>query len=79
MKIQRHLKIDTIKKIKEFVAIADEFTGEIQIESGRYCIDGRSMMGIFTLNILMPLRVTIEHDNFEEIEIIDEKLREYYS
>ena len=51
---------------------------EIYVESGKYCIDGRSIMGIFSLNITAPMLITINSKDVEdivEIEAFLEKLK----
>lgn len=60
--------LNTIPKVKNFVAVAEQFKSEIDILSGRYVISGKSIMGIFSLNLLEPLLAKILTDDREEIE-----------
>lgn len=56
------LLINTIDKVKTFIDINSSFNGVITVSSGRYVIDGKSIMGMFSLNLIEPLEVMIEAD-----------------
>ena len=61
--------INTIDKIKEFVYIAGKIDEELDLVSDRYIINGKSILGIFSLNLSRPVQLTIyaEGSRFEEI------------
>lgn len=61
--------INTIDKIKEFAAVAGKIDEELDLVSDRYIINGKSIMGIFSLNLSRPVRLTIyaEGSRLEEI------------
>ena len=59
-----NIKLDTIDKVKEFVNKINTFDGDFDLVSGRYVIDAKSIMGIFSLDISAPLRLDI-HDDAE--------------
>lgn len=42
------------------------FDGSIELRQGKICISGKSILGIFSLNLLEPLDATIISDNNEE-------------
>ena len=54
--------IDTIDKVKAFCKKANEIDGDILVESGRYAVDGKSIMGIFSLNLSKPLTMKVVND-----------------
>lgn len=61
--------IDTIDKIKEFVNVAMSSKLEtIDVKSGRFTVDARSIMGIFSLNVSEPVDVVVENGNDTDIE-----------
>lgn len=61
--------IDTIDKIKEFVNVAMSSKLEtIDVKSGRFTVDARSIMGIFSLNVSEPVEVVVENGNDTDIE-----------
>lgn len=49
-----------MKKVKKFVEIAKGCAGKIEISSGRSTVDGKSIMGIFTLELKNNLSMKIE-------------------
>lgn len=69
------IRLDSMEKVKEFVNIAGCYTGKIQVSSGRYTVDGRSIMGIFSLELSSDLSMEIE-DKEESSQLI-RKLQRY--
>ena len=61
-KIMSSMKIliDSIVKVKEFNNLAVKFPCEIDIISGRYIIDGRSLMGMFSLDLGKPVEMKFD-------------------
>ena len=61
-KIMSSMKIliDSISKVKEFNNLAVKFPCEIDIVSGRYIIDGRSLMGLFSLDLGKPVEMKFD-------------------
>ena len=48
-----NIKLDTIDKVKEFVNKINTFDGDFDLVSARYVIDAKSIMGIFSLSLLI--------------------------
>ena len=46
-----YVAINTINKAIEFVQKASQVNGDVICTKGRYAIDGKSIMGIFSINI----------------------------
>jgi len=61
--------INTIDKINEFAKIAVKIDEELDLVSDRYIINGKSIMGIFSLNLSRPVQLTIyaEGSRLDEI------------
>lgn len=57
-----------IDSLKEFVNHAMKFTKDITAISGRYVVDGRSIIGLLSLNLSQP--ITIEYDE-DDAELFD--------
>lgn len=57
------IKLDTINDVKKFVKICEKFEDNIDVRQGRWIIDGKSIMGVFSLNLTQPLNVTIDTTN----------------
>ena len=60
------VKLSTIEEVKQFVTAATMFDGDIDLKSGRYVVDAKSIMGIFSLDLMNPIEVTVHGDNGEE-------------
>lgn len=58
------IRLNTINDVYDFVLICNKYKeSEIDVKQGRQIIDGRSILGLFSLNLLKPLKVTIESEN----------------
>jgi len=51
--------LDTIEDVKEFVNITNRYEFECDLISGRYAVDAKSIMGIFSLDLTKPLNMVI--------------------
>ena len=54
----RHIMLDTINDVKEFVGIVSRCEYEVDLISDRYTIDAKSIMGIFSLDLSKPIQMT---------------------
>jgi phosphotransferase system HPr-like phosphotransfer protein len=62
------ISLDSIDKVKTFVNDINRFNAEFDLVSGRYVIDAKSIMGIFSLDISRPIDLNIHNaDNLDEI------------
>ena len=60
--------LDSIDKVKAFVNEITRFDSEFDLISGRYVIDAKSIMGIFSLDLSKPIDLAIHtEDNLNEI------------
>ena len=57
----------TINDVKEFVGIVSQYDYDIDLISGRYAVDAKSIIGIFSLDLSKPLKVNIYSDDCEEL------------
>ena len=54
------IRLSTIADVRDFVNIVAAYDGEIDLISGRYVVDGKSIMGIFSLDLLSPVILQTE-------------------
>ena len=64
-----NISLNSIEKVKQFVNLINTYDCEFDLSSGRYIIDAKSIMGIFSLDLSSPLRLDIYNDNLAD-EII---------
>lgn len=57
------IKLSTIKDVQDFVRDLTKYSGDADLESGRYTIDAKSIMGIFSLDLLSPLTLILRDEN----------------
>lgn len=61
-----YITLNSIEKVKQFVNTINTYDSEFDLSSGRYIIDAKSIMGIFSLDLSAPLRLDIYNDDCEE-------------
>ena len=55
--------LDSIDKVKSFVSDITHFPTDFDLISGRYVIDAKSIMGIFSLDLSKPIDLNIHADS----------------
>ena len=66
--------LGTIERVKDFVNAVTRLDCDVDIVSGRYVIDAKSIMGIFSLDLSKPIDLNIHADGAaldSVMEIID--------
>ena len=54
--------LQSIEDVKEFNRIVAIYDGDVDLVSGRYVIDAKSIMGIFSLDLSKPIDLNIHAD-----------------
>lgn len=64
--------LDTVSAVKTFVSMTAECSYDIDLQDKRHLVDGKSIMGIFSLDLSAPLKLTAHTEDasalFAEIE-----------
>ena len=60
------IKLDTINDVKNFVNTVSKYDFDVDLVSGRYAVDAKSIMGIFSLDLAKPIKMEIYSDNCPE-------------
>lgn len=61
------IKLSTIEDIRKFVEIVTRQDYDIDLSSGRYVVDAKSIMGIFSLDLMNKIELTAHVDNVEPL------------
>lgn len=61
------VKLSQILDVYEFVRVVTAYTGDVDIISGRYRVNAKSVMGIFALDLTQPLTVEIHGGDCEAL------------
>ena len=62
------IKLALAEDIKKFVNEARTFTSDINVRSGNYIVDGKSILGLFSINTSNPIEIELISSDLEEIE-----------
>ncbi|HZK70476.1 MAG TPA: HPr family phosphocarrier protein [Clostridia bacterium] len=57
-----NILLKSINDVKNFVNAVNKYSFEIDLTSGRYVVDAKSIMGIFSLDLSSPIKIEI-HTN----------------
>lgn len=69
------ISLNSIDKVKSFVNAITQFDYDFDLISGRYVIDAKSIMGIFSLDLSKPIDLAIHAE--EELDTILEVIKPY--
>ena len=61
------ISLELAKSVKEFVNITQDYPFEILLKSGKYIVDAKSILGIFSLDLSQPLTVEVYSDDCAEL------------
>lgn len=62
-----NIRLSSIEAIRSFVSAVLRFDYEIDLCSGRYLIDAKSIMGIFSLDLMNPIQLIAHTDHAEAL------------
>ena len=66
------IKITEIDKVNEFVQHARSVQGDILVSRGKFCVDGKSILGMYSLNLNQGCTVEYPDDAKEFDEFIQQ-------
>ena len=69
------ISLNSIDKVKSFVNEITKFDYDFDLVSGRYVIDAKSIMGIFSLDLSKPIDLNIHAE--EDSDVILQALKPY--
>ena len=61
------IRLANVQDIREFVNIVILADYEVDLVQGRYVIDAKSIMGIFSLDLLSPISLIAHSDNADAL------------
>ena len=62
-----NISLNSIDKVKAFVNDVTKFDTDFDLVSGRYVIDAKSIMGIFSLDLAKPIKMEIYSDDCPDL------------
>ena len=61
-----NLLLSSINDVKDFVNTVSKYDFDVDLTSGRYVVDAKSIMGIFSLDLSKPIKVEIHSDDCDK-------------
>ena len=58
-----NILLKSINDVKDFVNIVNKYDFDVDIKSGRYIVDAKSIMGIFSLDLSKPIKMEVHDEN----------------
>ena len=71
------ISLNSIDKVKSFVRDITNYDFDFDLISGRYVIDAKSIMGIFSLDLSKPIDLNIHAENDNDATEVLEVLKPY--
>lgn len=65
--IKLNLQMQQVDQVKEFVNLLSKYPYEMDLVSGRYTIDAKSLLGIYSLDLSNPLTLVIYAEECDEL------------
>ena len=77
METERYVLLNTIDRVKKFVNDIVSIDSDVDLICGRYTIDAKSLMAIFSINLNNKLKLVLHSDDEDEIRKFNEIAEEY--
>ena len=71
------INLNEVTKVNKFVNKVSKFESDIDIISGRYICDAKSLLAVFSYDLSKPVNIEIHSDNEEEIKRFNEVMEEF--
>lgn len=62
-----NLMLSSINDVKDFVNTVSKYDYDVDLTSGRYVVDAKSIMGIFSLDLAKAIKVEVHSDDCQEL------------
>ena len=68
------LRLSKADEVRQFVDLASSVDGEVMLKSGRWCINGKSILGVFSLDLSSDIDCEVEASE-DSLTVLEEGLR----
>lgn len=66
--IETRVTLSKVSDINDFVNLTNKCIDDVIVYSGRYIVNGKSLMGIYSLDLSEPLKVEFHGDIPDEVK-----------
>ena len=74
---ERYVFLNTIDRVENFVNKIIAIDSDVDLVSGRYILDAKSIMAIFSICLTEKLKLIIRSDDEDEIKLFNEITEEF--
>ena len=77
--MQIRIKMNSAQSVREFVNIINRYDGKMLMHSGRFTVNAKSILGIFSLNLARPIVLEIEEERMLplQVETVLDEIKDY--
>ena len=62
------ISLTEVNQVKRFVNLVGQAPCDVDVVSGRYTVNAKSMLGIYSLDLSKPIQVVIYSDDCEDLK-----------
>ena len=77
MEKERYVFLNTIDRVENFVNKIIAIDSDVDLVSGRYTLNAKSIMSIFSICLTEKLKLIIQSDDEDEIKLFNEITEEF--
>ena len=77
MDTERYVYLNSIERVKNFVNQIINIESDVDLIYGRYILDAKGIMAIFSINLNNKLKLVLHSDDEDEIRKFNEIAEEY--
>ena len=77
MEKERYICLNTIDRVENFINKIVVIDSDVDLISGRYTLDAKSIMAIFSINLNNKLKLVLHSDDEDEIKKFNEIAEEF--
>ena len=64
---EKNIMLGTIEDVKKFVNIVFRYEFDVDVVSGRYAVDAKSILGLFSIDLSKAVTLKIYSDECDEL------------
>lgn len=57
------LKLNSLDDVKRFIGITSRYGAELSLINGRYSVDAKSILGVFSMDLSQPVQLVCEQED----------------
>lgn len=65
------ISLGTIEKVKQFVKTLAKFEGDFELVSGKYIVNAKSILGLFSVDLSKPVLLRIDVNDTKREDVLN--------